>query len=518
MKFLSLRNRSLIPGIVLASVFFAVGLFINNDFGQTIDEPNVMGAGRYNVSVIASVFRNPFPLTWPFHDLRGYYFIVDTIRASIAETILFFHPAMGFIRAFHVGNLLFSCAAIFVLYALTLSLTKDVLPSFAAALTLATHPQFIAHSQNNAVDLVSLFVFSLTVYLLLRAARNPAITNCAAAVLSLGWALTTRPMSLLIIINLCAWFLIIDFQASFKRIKIVVLSFIASIPVCFLMWPYLWTDTVDRVFTSINHLRDLQFDINEAYLGTVSRVSALPWHYASLHFFVSTPTVIVVFFCISFCIFLRNGRSRPELADAQRLGIVWFFSGLIFSIHSPLCYNAWRHFLFILPGFCLMVGVAAAVLWRVLGPRISSALILLSYGFVLARDVAYHPYEGAYLNEVANFFIPADAERYFSLEYFGQAYLEGARWINDHAEKDAVVMVPIFKNVANTVLTTNPAEWGSLNEYLQTKKPCYVMYITRVSRFNNPLIVYLEKNERPIFTIRRGKGTLLKIYKKNGQR
>ena len=157
-------RKKILPGLLLSLVFLGIGLLINKDFGLAVDESNVMAAGQYNVRALPALLLQGEIPSWSPHDLPGYYFVVDTIRAYVAKVVLSFNPSIGFIHAFNIGNLVFSSAAILVLYLLAYCLTESLTLSLAAAVAMAISPQYIAHSQNNAVDLVSLFVFSLSIY------------------------------------------------------------------------------------------------------------------------------------------------------------------------------------------------------------------------------------------------------------------------------------------------------------------------------------------------------------------
>ena len=78
-------------------------------------------------------------------------------------------------------------------------------------------------------------------------------------------------------------------------------------------------------------------------------------------------------------------------------------------------------------------------------------------------------------------------------------------------QKGDKVAVPIFVDWANFMLTMKATK-GSLEDFKDTSTTWYLMYITRVTAYND-LINYAEKNLEPVYTIKRQKGTLLKIYK-----
>jgi hypothetical protein len=189
------------------------------------------------------------------------------------------------------------------------------------------------------------------------------------------------------------------------------------------------------------------------------------------------------------------------------LAFLWVLIPVVVEAHSASRYSGIRHFLLIIPGFCILARMGADELYEWLKRRrwqiseryqltwMPNALIATPFLIVLIAMISIHPYQGAYLNSITNALIEKDSENYFPLEYFGHAYKEGGEWLNKTMQKGDKVAVPIFVDWANFTLTTKATK-GSLEDFKNTSTTWYLMYITRVTAYND-LIDYAEKNLEP---------------------
>jgi hypothetical protein len=129
-----------------------------------------------------------------------------------------------------------------------------------------------------------------------------------------------------------------------------------------------------------------------------------------------------------------------------------------------------------------------------------------------------HPYQNAYLNGITNYFIKDNAENYFETEYWGQAYREGALWLNQNMEANATVCVPKQASfILNYYLYKQALTDCGAEKFYDTSTPKYLMLLSRKGIYND----FMHKiNEKylPVYTIRRQKGTLAKIFKNTEKR
>ena len=165
-------------GWAIALVFLLAGLVTLPDRGLTWDEPESVLAGAGNLEIVRTILSggSPGSIEWPWHELKGHQFVVDTVRVLFARAV---GPLVGGpevagvpIRGVHLFHLLLTTAALLLVFLLARRLSGSPRIGALAALVLALLPKLVAHSQNNPKDLVALFLYAL--FLCVLSGRSPA--------------------------------------------------------------------------------------------------------------------------------------------------------------------------------------------------------------------------------------------------------------------------------------------------------------------------------------------------------
>ncbi|MBZ5495929.1 MAG: glycosyltransferase family 39 protein [Acidobacteriia bacterium] len=498
-------------GLLPTAVFFIVGLIISSDYGVTIDEPESVEGSKAYLKIVLSFFSGQSLPAWPFHELRGYYFPTDLIRGITAAVVSKALPSINYYRGFHLANLIFSSASLFLIYEIVVLVCSKRRVALMSAFSLALMPQFIAHSQNNPKDLIALFGVALAVWCVLKFCKSDSNNRVLIGLAGLGWALTTTPFAFLAVVLMTVWLAIFRPTRFLWRWKNYFFLIAGGIFVAILFWPWLWDDPISKIYSVLLLPFKFSFNIHEVYMRKIYLVSDLPWHYVPAHLFSSVPLPMLMGLFLSVGSLLLKKENEPQLRPLLSLAGMWLMAGLAISFQSSLKYNAMRHFLFLLPALSVLVGAGFEILMTSWGKKVGISLVVTFYSFCLIQMIRIHPYEGAFLNGIANSAIREPSDEVFSLEYFGHAYQEGARWLNAHAENGAKIFVPMAASCANMSLEKKTSP-GSLEKFEDSSQPSYLMYITRRSRYED-MIRYAESNLKPVFEIRRQKAVLLKIFK-----
>ena len=516
-----------LPGGLVALAFLVIGLFTLQDYGFTNDEGFTYHAARSNLQVVQALLQGRIEPQWLGHDLRGYYFVLDTVRGAIAELVMLCSGTTSYIEAFHLANLTLAALSIYVLFAIALQLTGDARIGTFAALTLALFPGFIAHSQNNPKDLIALFAFTQGIYCILRASQVRTWSAWAVGGVSLGLLLTSTTLGVLVVPILAIWLAVQSPRQTLGDWKGFLLLGLVGGVCALLFWPWLWDDPVRKLLASIEYVTTFSWTTQELHLGTTHSAQSLPWHYFIVNFIAAAPLSLLILALASPLAWSRLRAADPRLRRMALLAWLWFVIPLVVEANAPSRYGVLRHFLLTLPGFALACGVGAELLYRTLLAsgrvqrfRVSSlgaaAIVGILFVDVLIADIRMHPYQGAFLNRITNALIPGEAQQYFLLEYFGHQYKEGSEWLNANAEPNAQVFVPINPHVASKTLGYSPSK-GTIEQFLDTSRPRYLMFITRVTSYTD-LIRFADERYEPVFSIRRQKATLLKIIKNRRDR
>ena len=511
-------------GLGIALAFFLVSVFTLGDYGQTWDERETLAASLLNIGVIKAVVIRHVPEPWTFHELPGYYFVVDLIRGSFIWVASKKLQLMDDILSLHFVNVLFSTFSVFVFFLLVRNVSGRLRIAVCSTIALVLLPQFLAHSQNNPKDLPGLLVYVLTIYTFTRPGAASRLSDHVRSGLALGVALTTSVSALFLVPIVVLWQLTVRTGLKWKSYLLIL--GIAGVT-AFVCWPWLWTDPVGHLTWAARHIL-AKFHIDSVkvlYLGTVHEAWDLPWHYSLVSLLAVTPVLYLLLPLLT----LRRerpplDRSEPSPRSAAILGWLWCAIPIAAEARAPMHYDGARHLLMTAPGLCLLAGVgldsllrrfdqlatAPSKAWRPVAVK-ACAIALIAYGAI--EVVRVHPYHNSYLNEIVRAWLPANAEDVFEVEYWGQSHKEGAEWLNAHAEADAGIYVGLETAVADHYLRQKSTKLDdrTLAMFEDRTRRAYLMVTTRKAMYPSA-IEHVVSTYEPVHVIRRQHGALLRIF------
>ena len=526
------------PGVAIALAFLAIGLVTLPDYGTTWDERESYDAGRQNLHILATVASGSTDFEWPWHELRGYEFAFDTTRAAFARLV---GPALGGpgdLRGFHLFNLLSAAASLLLVHRIAVDAGAGPGVGALSALVLATSPKFVAHSQNNPKDLIGLFVFALAVWAVVRATDRGTPGAFALAGAVVGLAFASHVLAALLVPLAAAWVLGSEIfsgdagrpsargTSRWRRpfLHLVILFAVAG-AVTFVLWPWLWADPVIRTARVLRRVVFYPVGLPVLYLGRIYPDANPPFHYGVVSLLVATPALFSLAAAGGAATILAR-HAGAAFAGRKRLALLALLWAGVLVVPEALAssrYDGVRHLLPVLSALALLAGLGLeravaglGALWRRGGlPRAAAASALAAlaawWAWPVADMVRLHPYEDAYLNAATRDLLHRPPEEVFELEYWGNSYKEGTRWLDAHAPDHAVVLVPIASWCARPWLDDR-FSLVEADSYPATGRPRYLMIMTREG-FYTPAIRRIRRTLSPVFTIRRGRATLLEIYR-----
>jgi 4-amino-4-deoxy-L-arabinose transferase-like glycosyltransferase len=264
-------RRALLVGVAAALLL----LLTSGNIGVTWDEPTYFAAAEsYNGWFSRLVFGphgvlNPTVIdsSWsiniehpPFDkELSG---IVWGLTRHIFDDVL----------AHRLANILLASLALALLY----HMVSDELSgaaAFAAVAALLVMPRFFFHAHLAALDVPAASMIVLVTYVFWRTKESARIRYTLLLAAVWGMALATRINTLLVMPTLLLW--VLFFRRKWHLILRLIVSSLAALPVFFLLWPWLYFHTLDR-------LKDfwkvvVSWPIPEYYLG--QNYLHLPWHF-----------------------------------------------------------------------------------------------------------------------------------------------------------------------------------------------------------------------------------------------
>ena len=508
-----------------AAIFLLAGLATTADFGVTWDEPESWAAGLANLEIVKRTLQGRTDLEWPWHELTGYQFVFDTLRAGFgraAERVLRLREPLA---GFHLFNLLLSTAAVLLTSRIAFRVSGSLRVALLAGAALITTPKLLAHSQNNPKDVIALFLAPWTIGLLLEACASARARRFLAPGLAYGLALANHVASCFLFPLAGAWILWHGPGRLRDRFR-ALLVLLSGAGVAFLLsWPWLWPDPWDRLRQAARHVAGFTVEMPVLYLGAVYPHADPPAHYSVVSLGISLP----LFHLAAFAAGLVPGRNAsPGARRLRALAVLWSGMLLLGLDLTTARYDGARHLLPILPALALLAGLgldrllgalrvrhrgAGAGTWAARGGLV---LLLAAYAGVGSQIARVHPYEDAYVNEAARMLLPEPREEHVELEYWGTTYKEGARWLRANAAPGSTVLVPLGYHVARLYLD-DAFRVVDGDRRDEDDRPQHLMFLTRPT-FYTPRIRELERERSPVFTIRRQGATLLRIYRLDAPR
>ncbi len=320
---------------------------------------------------------------------------------------------------------------------------------FLTVALLAACPLYYGHMFINPKDVPFAVAMALLALGLVRAFDEyptPSVATIALVGIGFGLSFGSRVMGALAVVPAGAALALIlavdvrkDARAALGRAGQFLLRLLPALLVAYaamaLVWPW-------SVVSPLNPLRALfyfsQFfekPWKELFDGAIVAVTDMPRSYVPTLFLLKAP-VIFVALGLAGALGALVAAANAATPTGRRAGLLFLAVSALFPIAyvvltRPAAYNGIRHFVFLLPPFAVLGGLAGA--WLIVrSMRLSraaaggvAALILAGLIEPVVAIVKLHPYEYTYFNPLAGGV--QTAERRFMLDYWGLASKEAAQ-------------------------------------------------------------------------------------------
>jgi hypothetical protein len=519
------------PGFAVPLVFLAVGLVTLPDYGTTWDENESLQAGLANLRILeAAVTGGELP-AWPWHEIPGYQFVVDTVRAAFVRS---FDGALRFLpererplAALHLFHLLLSTAALLLTHRLAIRVTGSSRVAVLAAAVLATTPKFFAHALTNPKDMVGLVLFVLALAALvdcfLDRARPPSRRRWWAATVTVGLAAASHVVSVFLLplgVLIERWR---SPEPVRERLRTAAALALSSGAVAFACWPWLWESPLSRSAWIVQHALQPGIHRRIFYFGELLSHGNAPWHYSFVSLAVATPWFLFVVAALGVVSALRGSTDlgRRRLA---RLAAVWFVLPFAVDTLAPVKYDGARHFLFVLPALALLAalgldrlmaraGAAQSDRRSGLAARVALVGVVLLWAGAVVDLASYHPYQDAYLAPPVRFALDRPADEVFLQEYWAGTFREASRWINHDAPRAAAVYFPRGAFCADPYLRRRLRRVGTLPREPLSPEGRHYLVILVQPEYLTDFERRVRATETPAFRVERKGSRLLEVYR-----
>ena len=443
--------------LVALALFAAVGVFVFDDYGISVDAPEQRGHGD---AAVRYILGDEDALLGDEDAQAGNYSgrfkgVAFEIPLIVAERALRLEGSRARYLSRHLLTHLFFLAAGFFAWLLAHRLFGSRLVALLAMLLFLLHPRMYAHSFFNSKDLPFLSAFMIALYLIHRAFRRDTVWAFALCGAGVGLLTNVRiigamPLpAVLGMLALDAFFAVRRGEPDgAKRALARAGAFAAaSAATLYATMPLLWRDPLSLIegfaVVAANPLR-----VTTLFRGEIVQwPSNMPWDYVPTWALITTPPVALLLAALGTAYLARLCAAdwRGALANSTaRFGLlaaacIILPVAAVALLNSNL-YNGWRHMYFLYAPACVLAMFGLRSLFEIPKPRLrAAAFALAALGLALAavQTVRLHPYQNDYFNALAD---KSDLADRWEMDYWAVSYKEALETLLK-AQPDGLIAV-----------------------------------------------------------------------------
>jgi hypothetical protein len=257
----------------------------------------------------------------------------------------------------------------------------------------------------------------------------------AAAGGLMGFLVSIRPLGGFVAL-LVSLYLI--YRLRDRAVGPLLLYWIVAGVVCYITWPYLWSDPLEKLWVSAGLLVDFKTKL-VLYQGTLYRSEGLPWHYTPVLITLQMSEPVVPLFLAGLILGVIHMWHRPADRAVTLVVLAWLLVvGIASSMPGAVHFNNFRHILFLLPPIFFFAAIALSALFDRVRNQWVTLVLALALLFPGVRSiVSLHPYEYASFNSFAGGIDGATG--IYDTEYWCTSYRETQAYLNEIAPPGAVI-------------------------------------------------------------------------------
>jgi len=322
-NFMATRLAYLLFGLLIIGGHLAVLLATVDDMGLTDDDdfyqPTAIEQADYFAKMITGVFRGDFSYIDRkkiAHSFRIEHSHPGVATSMMGLTYLIFNRILGWydkVDATRLGVMFFALWIVYMIFRMGWEIFGPRVAVFAS-LAYILLPRSFFHSHVGTLDIAVTATYLGIIYFCWRAQRGHWIYIILTGIMY-GVAMATKlnaPFAIIPMMFLWAyrWRQVSVFGENApmtrRRIILIMVSMaMLSLPVFFLLWPWLWVDTVAR-FTAYVRFHMHHYGILLLYLGDIYNDPFAPWHAPFVYTALATPFVTLLLGVSGFVIALRS--------------------------------------------------------------------------------------------------------------------------------------------------------------------------------------------------------------------
>lgn len=477
----------LIP-IIVFLIAFGWRLWGINSAGETWDESAYYNAGKQYLRNIKNLDFNPdhWDANKEHPPIAKYIYGLVSIKPYL-EDKTDYTPG-------RIASALMGALTILLVYLIGKNLFSQRV-GILAALILSFMPYFVGFNKIYGLDTPTVLFFTITIWLFLRAVINNSNFYYFSSAIFLGLSIGVRPNNLLLYPLLFLILILIkgkDFLKGKDRAYLWHLFTFILIPalILFISWPWLWSNTIGHLNSTIGHWPAPDIPLKEIFLG---QNVPIPYSYYFIYFLVTTPVLILILI-IPFLIFLfkTNNKNLWILLFWLLVPFLWTF--------ATIKQDGIRYILMIYPTLALIAAYSISLIKEKKTFYFLSFLLLL---YLISINIKIHPYYIDYYNELVNGPKKVYEKKWFQIGWWGEGLEEATTWLNQNTPENSIID---YKTIPDYTI-------GKLRSDLKinNQDSDFIVINTNSEWYQNVKIE--DKNYQIVYEVKAMGAPLVKIYK-----
>jgi 4-amino-4-deoxy-L-arabinose transferase-like glycosyltransferase len=342
------------------------------------------------------------------------------------------------LTAHRLGNMLLAGALVALVY-LLLAPSHGRVAGLAAVGALLTMPRFFFHAHLAALDVPAAFAVFATIFFFWRTKDRHELRWSIGLGVIWGLALATKINAVFVPFVLFLWILIWRLETSFLYGRLALMG-VVGIPCSVVVWPWLYHESVERMWEYVRFVTIDHWEIGQWYLGRLHMPP--PWHFTFVMVFAVLPLVLTVLYVAGIVRTIAEKRERE-------LGVLLVIAALVpmlaLAIGQSMVYDNDRLFMPSFPFLAALAGIGfdwarrglQKVATRVMAPAWARvfALVVLIAAFIphITSALSVYPHLLSYYSESIGG-LPGAARLGLEHTYWCETYSEAFPYLNANAQ------------------------------------------------------------------------------------
>jgi len=361
-----------------------------------------------------------------------------------------FYQKLGILDDLESYHLFEITVASLLVFTIAIFMWKEfgIIQSIVSSLVLTTYPLFVGEQHFNIKDPIITCFYSLTLICFYIFIKKQKYFWGILTILFFAIGLSTKFNIIFIVVPLFIWLFFYfyknnNFPVFIKKFwPLLIISPIIILLVLVGSFPTLWKDPILGIKRIVDFYLEVGYSApsqpQNYYLFKIFNTYPITW----IFYTTPIPTIIIFIFSLFFVKSLSKSKSFSLLLILSLITIV----GRI-SFFGALSYGGVRLIMEFIPILAMLCGITAGLVYKKINKLniyIFILIIIVIFIPVIIKLVNIHPNENVFFNKIVGGLAGAKEKNINSWgNSNGNAYYPAISWLNQHAEQNAFLTIPV---------------------------------------------------------------------------